>query len=47
MLVAIICICLSIGVMVGSALVPSLGAPYIIDIDPRAALFTLRTIVAY
>jgi hypothetical protein len=46
MLVAITYICLSIGVIVGSALVPSLGTPSMITIDPRAALFALRTIVA-
>jgi hypothetical protein len=47
MLVAMTCICLSIGVMVGSALVPSLGAPSMIVIDLCAALFALRTTVTY
>jgi hypothetical protein len=47
MLVAMTCICLSIGVMAGSVLVPSLGAPSMIAIDLCAALFALRTTVAY
>ena len=47
MLVAMTRICLSIGVTVGLALVPSLGAPSMIAVDLWAALFSLRTTVAY
>ena len=40
-------ICLSIGVMGGSAPVPSLGVPSIIAVNPCTALFALRTTIAY
>ena len=47
MLVEITCICLSIGVMGGSALGLSLWVPSIIAINPCTTLFALRTTMAY
>jgi hypothetical protein len=47
MLVAITCICLSIGVMGGSALVPSLLTPSITVINSCMTLFALGMTMAY